>query len=358
MFAQLSSTFSNTPADLSHQAQQLLNDHEKRSFDLGFDWLKLLVEVALDVDDHIRIYLVNENSDNAQLILPLKHKTRSQNLFALTTFYTSLYSPAVIQINAIQIMVSCFSAIRHEIPAWHSLRLQPLARDTEYTQIKTALRQAGWLTFEFFCFGNWYLPISTTNYDAIFANFSSRVKSTLKRKHKQFLTHGNGHLTIVTRDKHLEQFIQDYVHVYASSWKKPEPYPEFIPALIRLCARRGWLRLGLAYINGEVAAAQIWIVCYGRAAIYKLAYDARFEHYSVGTLLTDHLMRHVIEVDQVKEIDYLIGDDPYKRDWMTHRRERWGLIAYNPRTISGLFGAMKQFTVDSAKKLYFWLKRN
>ncbi|WP_304299333.1 GNAT family N-acetyltransferase, partial [Chromatium okenii] len=125
------------------------------------------------------------------------------------------------------------------------------------------------MTFEFFCFGNWYLPISTTNYDAIFANFSSRLKSTIKRKRKQFLTNSNSHLIIVNSGENLEQFIQDYVHVYASSWKKPEPYPEFIPELMRLCARRGWLRLGLAYINGEIAAAQIWIVCYGRAAIYK-----------------------------------------------------------------------------------------
>lgn len=344
---------------LPHQAQQLLNDSEKRSFDLGFDWLKLLAEVALDADDHLRIYLVKENGDNAQLILPLKHKTGAQDLFALTTFYTSLYSPAVAQTHSIPIMVTCFSAIRHEIPAWHSLRLQPLSRDADqYAQIKTALDQAGWLTFEFFCFGNWYLPISTTNYDAIFANFSSRVKSTLKRKYKLFLTNANGSLTIVTGNDNLEQFIQDYVRVYASSWKKPEPYPAFIPALIRLCAQRGWLRLGLAYIDGEIAAAQIWIVCYGRAAIYKLAYDARFEHYSVGTLLTDHLMRYVIEVDQVKEVDYLIGDDPYKRDWMTHRRERWGLIAYNPRTIAGLLGALKQFAVDFAKKLRSGLKRN
>lgn len=359
MSALFLNTFLNSPADLSNQAKQLLTYSEQKSFDLGFDWFNLLAATALDTDEKTRIYVTNENFENVQFVLPLKHKTLSQNLFALTTFYTSLYSPAVIQTNSISIMASCFSAIRHEQPAWHSLRLQPLNRDAdEYVQIKTALRQAGWLTFEFFCFGNWYLPVFTVNYDAVFSQFSSRVKSTVKRKLKQFLINANGNLVIVNGGENLEQFIQDYSRVYASSWKKPEPYSKFIPELIRLCARRGWLRLGLAYIDGEIAAAQIWIVCCGRAAIYKLAYDARFEHYSVGTLLTDHLMRYVIEVDQVKEIDYLIGDDSYKRDWMSHRRERWGLIAYNPRTFLGLFGAIKQFSIDSVKKLQCWLKRN
>ncbi len=360
MFAQFSSIFSHSLADLPNQAQLLLARSEQNSFDLGFDWFVLLADMALDADDQIRIYVTysDDTQHHVQCVLPLKYKTASRELFALTNFYTSLYAPALAHTNALAIMVACFSAIRHDTSAWHSLRLQPLAYDTnEYAQIKTALHQAGWLVFEFFCFGNWYLPIVTTNYDLVLATFPSRVKSTLKRKRKQFLTNSNSNLIIVNGGENLEQFIQDYAQVYASSWKKPEPYPEFIPALIRLCAQRGWLRLGLAYIDGKIAAAQIWIVCYGRAAIYKLAYDARFEHYSVGTLLTDHLMRYVIEVDHVSEVDYLIGDDPYKRDWMTHRRERWGLIAYNPRTVLGILGALGQFTGHLLKQLSHWLSQ-
>jgi CelD/BcsL family acetyltransferase involved in cellulose biosynthesis len=54
-------------------------------------------------------------------------------------------------------------------------------------------------------------------------------------------------------------------------------------------------------------------------------------------------MRHVIESDMVKEIDYLIGDDAYKQDWMPLRRERHGLIAFNPRSLRGLLEAGKHF---------------
>jgi len=43
----------------------------------------------------------------------------------------------------------------------------------------------------------------------------------------------------------------------------------------------------------------------------------------------------VIDVDKVVEVDFGSGDDPFKKDWMSNRRERWGLIAFNLRTVRG-----------------------
>ena len=37
-----------------------------------------------------------------------------------------------------------------------------------------------------------------------------------------------------------------YEHVYAKSWKKPEPYPDFVRQWAHICARNNWLRLGVA----------------------------------------------------------------------------------------------------------------
>ena len=118
-----------------------------------------------------------------------------------------------------------------------------------------------------------------------------------------------------------------------------------------MCARQGWLRLGLAFIGEQPVAAQFWLVLHGRACIYKVSYNEKFSEFSPGSLLTGHLMRHVIEVDQVREVDYLIGDDAYKKIWMSHRRERWGIVAYNPRTLGGLWGALREAMARTAKSL-------
>jgi hypothetical protein len=34
-------------------------------------------------------------------------------------------------------------------------------------------------------------------------------------------------------------------------------------------------------------------------------------------------MEYVIDTDRVEEIDFLTGNDAYKQDWMSERRERF-----------------------------------
>ncbi len=148
-----------------------------------------------------------------------------------------------------------------------------------------------------------------------------------------------------------------YKQVYARSWKQPEPYPDFMPGLIRLAAGRGWLRLGVAYKGTIPLAAQVWVVSYGKASIFKLAYDENFKSVSAGSLLTAELMRHVLDVDRVHEVDYLTGDDSYKSDWMKHRRERWGLKVFNPRSLDGLLQATRHLGGACVRRLMCSLGR-
>jgi hypothetical protein len=179
------------------------------------------------------------------------------------------------------------------------------------------------------------------------------VRNTIKRMTKKFAADG-GTLQVVSHTQDLPAAIAAYQQVYAASWKRPEPFADFSPGLLTTCASQGWLRLGIAWLNERPIAAQLWIVANDRAEVYKLAYDEEFKAYSPGTLLTAKLMQHAIELDNVKEIDYLIGDDPYKETWMSHRRERWGIVAYNPRTLTGLVGLTREVLGRWAKP---WLTR-
>ena len=124
-----------------------------------------------------------------------------------------------------------------------------------------------------------------------------------------------------------------------------------MPGLIRACVERGWLRLGVAWLKDKPIAAQLWIVANGKASIYKLAYDQAFKGYAPGTLLTAKLTQHVMLQDGVGEIDYLIGDDSYKKTWMNQRRERWGLIAYDTRSFHGIVGIVWELTSRLARRL-------
>jgi hypothetical protein len=163
-----------------------------------------------------------------------------------------------------------------------------------------------------------------------------QIQNTYSRKSKKFVSDPSAKLEIVTAPEDVERAMQAYQSVYMKSWKQPEPYPAFVPGWADTCARHGWLRLGIAWVNGVPIAAQFWFTMNRRAYIFKLAYDEDYSKLSAGTILTAHMMKHALDVDKVTEIDYLSGDDDYKRNWMTHRRERHGLLACNLLTLVGL----------------------
>jgi hypothetical protein len=228
-------------------------------------------------------------------------------------------------------------AISQQTPGWDVIELKPLdVASPVFQALQEGLRSGGFVVQTYFCFGNWYLEVGNRTFHEYFDSLPSVLKNTISRKRRKLEKSGRARIAIASDGKLLEEAISAYNAVYSASWKRPEPYPNFVPELMRTCARMGSLRLGTVHIDGVPAAAQFWIVQNGVALIYKLAYDERFRDLSVGTILTEAMMAHVIDVDHVREVDYLTGDDSYKRDWMSGRRERWGILAMNPRTPLGV----------------------
>lgn len=327
----------------------LLASAERENVEAGLAWYKNLVKSVYPDHNGLSIYLLRRN-DQVIALLPVlaQGQPGGHCIKALSNYYTTLYAPFFApQVTAHDLAV-LLKTLHDGQSALTSLQLAPMNPEARsYQLLLGALKIAGLPAFEFFCFGNWYLPVSS-DWSTYFCSRESKIRNTVKRTGKAFATAG-GTLELITGGSDVERGINAYLRVYAASWKQAEPYPDFMPGLIRACAERGWLRLGLAWLNGEAIAAQLWIVANSKASIYKLAYDKSEKKYAPGTLLTAMLMQHVIERDQVAEVDYLIGDDPYKKAWMSHRRERWGIVAYNPRTFRGLLGMSRELLGRAVK---------
>jgi len=107
--------------------------------------------------------------------------------------------------------------------------------------------------------------------------------------------------------------------------------------LVKVFSEAGWSRLAILYVQGRPIAAQLWFVHQRKASIFRLAYDEAWKQYSPGSILTSFLMKYVIDTDKVEEIDFLSGNDSYKQDWMSERRERYLLSCVkSTRPASGL----------------------
>ncbi|WP_235579259.1 GNAT family N-acetyltransferase [Pseudorhodoferax sp. Leaf274] len=285
--------------------------------------------------------LVDEAA-RAALMLPLAET--GDGLRSLSNYYCSLYGAVGHGMPG----PDCWVALARQLwrhPHGAILDLQPLADDAGWRlALERALRQAGYWVDGYFCFGNWYLPVAGVGFDAYLAARPSALRHSIERGRRRLQRHGGDRLTIHTAaGAPLDAAMAAFDDVYGRSWKEPEPSPRFMPELMLLAAREGWLRLGVLELDGRPIAAQVWLVQAGKANIYKLAYVQGFERFSPGSVLTAALMAHVMDVDRVREVDYLTGDDAYKRDWMTHRRERTGLIAFHPLRLRGLLAAARHY---------------
>ncbi len=344
--------------ELPADALALMERAEQQHIEFGADWYTNLIDTvhardseAGGVDLHVlrrqgRVLAVlpTTTQDGAQDGLPVR------KVGALANYYTALFAPALADGVEAEDLLPLTHALRGANSSAATYRFSPMdPASREFAVLRRALTLAGLRVREHFAFGNWYERVDR-NWDEYLKSRDGKVRSTIKRKGKSFEQEG-GTLEIVQGGERLEAVIDAYQAVYAKSWKVPEPYPDFMPGLIRLCARRGWLRLGLAWLGGKPVAAQLWIIANDRASIFKLAYDEAYKAYAPGTLLTALLMEQAIDIDQVREIDYLIGDDPYKAAWMSQRRERFGLVAFDPQTLRGLLGLARQTVGDAWRRL-------
>jgi hypothetical protein len=354
--------FTEFRAAIGEQSAKQASDHG--ALFQTTDWFELLAQHGLPAGLHLQWLLVTHDGSPV-LGLPLIQE--HGRLTSLSNFYTPLYAPVIFHnaVNATDWPVDsvpalALGAITHFLrdsnffaarPA--SIQLQPLdANGGFYSAMRTALTTAGYAVDHYFCFGNWVLPCHDLRFADYFVQRPSALQNTVHRARKKLDRAGAWKIDIHTQSgEPLDTAINAFETIYQRSWKPAEAFPDFVRRLCVLAAQKGKLRLGVLSLDGIAIASQIWFVDQGKALIFKLAYDPDAARYSPGSLLTATLMEHVLDFDAVDEIDYLSGDDAYKQDWMTHRRERHGLIAFDLATPRGMCTAARHY---GGKKFRAW----
>jgi CelD/BcsL family acetyltransferase involved in cellulose biosynthesis len=314
-------------------------------------WYSNLIDTVYPGDAGVSFYVLRQDGcPIAALPLRASPSQWGQRVAALSNYYTALYAPLLAPGVTQDELAFLLAGVRDAHAPLASMQFAPMDPEAaHFGLLKAALKSSGLVPLGYFCFGNWYLRV-TQDWATYLRERDGKVRSTLQRMGKKWAA-GGGTLELVQGGARLELALAAYQQVYAASWKDPEGFADFVPGLIRTCAAQGWLRLGIAWLGSTPVAAQLWIVAHSKANIYKLAHDEHYKAHAAGTLLTGMLMAHVMQHEQVKEVDYLMGDDPYKQLWMSHRRQRWGLMAYNPKNVAGLLGLGREAVARAFKYL-------
>jgi Acetyltransferase (GNAT) domain len=215
-----------------------------------------------------------------------------------------------------------------------SITLAPMPESVT-TLVCRAFDRARWVARSHETTVNWTVATERLSFDDYWALRPGELRSTVKRKAAKY---GVDTKIFNTFDGHAWA---SYESIYAASWKPEEGSNEFLRDMALTESTAGTLRMGLATIEGEAVAAQLWTVENGHAIIHKLAHLETAKDQSPGSILTAALFDYVITHDNVSLIDFGTGDDRYKSDWMDTRTPLYTVGLFNPRRPSGLWGAAK-----------------
>ncbi len=336
-------------ADLPEAAQQdLARYRDAGSPFASLPWFLNLQHYGQVIEGEV-VYVLAHDHSGTVACLPLLHcheQPPTQLLKAFSNYYTSQFEPVQSPAHQGSAVAALGYFLSETGTQTDIIDFRPMDAESPFLrEAEAALRRQGYWADRYFCFGNWYLDVAGRSYERYFKELPTKIRKNAPRERRRLEEKGMVVRIYSAPDGDLEQGIAAYDQVYNSSWKKPEPFPDFIPNLCRTAAQQGWLRLGVMTLGEEhiPVAAQLWLVKGDVAYIYKVAYVQEYAKQSVGTVLSCAMMEHVIDVDKVQQVDYGMGDDAYKREWMSHRREGFGLVAFNKRRWRGIAAAAKHF---------------
>lgn len=305
-------------------AKTLFEQSEKNNIFLSRHWFECVSSVALEDGESLLLACV-QTENEVLAILPLVMGS-GNNCYALKHRYTPTYSLLLVDHDQ-QAVLTCLAEGLSQMPV-KALLLEPVAvDDSALNSFQFVMESAGFSCDYTFRHYNWIYRVQELSYESYMAVRPAQLRNTITRKKRKLQREHDVELRLFTGDEVPEK-MPDYYAAYTASWKANEQYVGFVDDMVMGFSRAGWSRLGVLYIDGKPAAAQLWFVYHGKASIFRLAYNEAWRQYSPGSILTSYLMEHVIDIDRVEEIDFLTGNEAYKQDWMSERKERfaWSCI--------------------------------
>jgi hypothetical protein len=313
-------------------ADALFAQAEKDSIFFSRPWFENLADNGLGGEMILLACVVAGNEVMA--ILPLMRAV-GHGAESLKHRYTTHFSLLLAQEDQARVLDCLAQGLSQS--SLHSLLLEPVADDdTRINGLQTALQSAGYCCDRSFRLYNWILRVQGQCYADYMAARPARLRNTIARK-KRKLEREHGYRIRLFSGDEVPPAMEDYTTPYRASWKANEQFGDFLTGIVARFSSEGWSRLAVLYVNEYPVAAQLWFVAHGKASIFRLAYDEAWRRYSPGSILTACLMEHVIDIDKVEEIDFLTGNDAYKQDWMSERRERFALSCVNSVKPKGRF---------------------
>ena len=341
-----------------------------RLFELTLPWLTATEEFMLPENSHVIVHCLYHTITGQEPVLniawPMIHrlsgesKASSKTVTSLTSFYSSIAEPIFFVSPCKGAMHQLLSNIDKHYQ-WLSMQLG----DFDEGIVEQAV-------LEYFPYQRLFSKtdnIYQTNiidYSSYYHQRPSQLRNTIKRREKKLTKAHQYRIEIITNVEEFDLAFSAYKTIYQQSWKGDEYSFEFIKKVCLAALAENKLRFGLLFVGDEPAAAQLWFLqtaddsteqknnglLQTTASIFKLAYTPKYQQYSVGSILSLALSEYVISRDKATIIEFGMGSEPYKKDWLTGKRTRRSYQVFNPTSIYGKLAIIRYIVIPRLVNLF------
>jgi len=196
------------------------------------------------------------------------------------------------------------------------------------------------------------------------AKLSSKFLANLRRRMRKLAEQGAVSYRRVDSGADVEPFLSQFFALEAAGWKgergtaiaRDPNTIAFYRGLARAAAAEGWLALRSLDLDGRPAAMHFGLLHRGVYSLPKPAYDERLRACSPGQLLLREVLAEC-EAGQLRELDFLGPDMPWKREWEPSFRPHDWLFVYRPGMTGTVLHAVKHRLKPLAKEMTTWWRR-
>ena len=163
-------------------------------------------------------------------------------------------------------------------------------------------------------------------------------KPSLRRRHNYFVRTGQLHFRDLRAAAAIAPYLEAFFEQHAARWSGTDTPSLFAEAANRAFFRElvsrldgtGWLLFSVVEFDGRPIAFHYGFDYNDALIWYKPSFDPAFAARSPGLVLVRHLIRRVLE-DGLRELDFTIGDEPFKRRFANELRKTVSLLVFRSR---------------------------
>jgi hypothetical protein len=316
-------------------------------------WLEAFARSGMDAGSRFRLYAIAEDGEPLALLPAVVSRLYRAHGRARVLHFIQPdgepYSPLAPsdRPDFAPILYGLLECIAAERRRCDVIRVSPLDPASVFARLlQLNLRERHYPMQAFRHLDDRYESTDGMSSEAYLAARPSALMTDLRDRIRPFFESGQASFRLITETSELDAAHEAYLTVLESNPREAEIEPEgYARDVMHVAADAGALRFGVIEFDGTPVAVQMWIASADTARCLRIWSNPRVPSLLLDDALVERMVPHLLDVDHVRELNFGAIGDAFAQTWAPRKRERIGIIAFNPRTWRGIKSTIRHIVL-------------